>query len=83
MLNDGKESAFIVKYQWDTEKDSEEAYKAFLTYTQLRFGTKDAADVACRDGYCSSLMNNPDKGFTWIVSSSRDAVSTLQSSAVK
>ena len=83
VLNDGKDAAFIVKYQWDSSKDSEEAYKAFLTYTQLRFGTQDASDLACKEGYCSSLMKNPDQGFTWIVSSSRDAVSTLQSSAVK
>ena len=80
VLSDGKESAFIVKYQWDTDKDSGEAYKAFLTYTQFRFGTQNASDVACRDGYCSSLMKNPDQGFTWIVSTSSEAITILQSS---
>lgn len=80
VLNDGKDAAFIVKYQWDTEKDSEEAYKAFLTYTQLRFGSQDASDLACKDGYCSSLMKNTDQGFTWIVSTSSEAVTALQSS---
>jgi hypothetical protein len=81
VLTDGKESAFVVKYQWDTLKDSDEAYQAFLTYTQLRFGTQDAADIACKEGHCSSLMKNSDQGLIWIVSTSREAVSTLQSSA--
>ncbi len=80
VLTDGNDSAFVVTYQWDTSKDSDEAYKAFLTYTQLRFGRQDASDIACLNGYCSSLMKNPDQGFTWIVSTSRDAVFTLQSS---
>ena len=80
ILSDGINSAFVVTYQWDTSKDSEEAYKAFLTYTQLRFGKQDAADIACKNGYCSTLMKNPDQGFTWIVSTSREAVDILQSS---
>lgn len=83
VLSDGKDSAFVVTYRWDSNKDSEEAYKAFLTYTQLRFGSQDASELACKDGYCSSLMKNPDQGFTWIVSSSKSAVSTLQSSVRK
>jgi hypothetical protein len=81
VLTDGKDSAFVVTYKWDTLKDSDEAYQAFLTYTQMRFGTQDAADIACKEGYCSSLMQNPDQGLTWIVSTSMEAVSTLQSSA--
>jgi len=80
VLSDGKDSAFVVSYRWDTSKDSDEAYKAFLTYTQLRFGAQNAADIACKEGYCSSLMRNPDQGFTWIISTSSEAVTALQSS---
>ncbi len=79
VLVDGKDSAFVVSYRWDTSKDGDEAYKAFTTYTQLRFGNQNAQDLACKDGYCSSLMRNPDQGFTWIVSTSSEALTTLQS----
>ncbi len=80
VLSDGKDSAFVVTYRWDTSKDSDEAYKAFLTYTQLRFGAQNSAELACKEGYCSSLMRNPDQGLTWIVSTSSEAVTKLQSS---
>ncbi|MEA4812348.1 MAG: hypothetical protein VB108_07260 [Anaerolineaceae bacterium] len=83
VLSNGTESAFVVKYAWDIEKDAHEAYKAFQTYTQLRFGKQDASDIACKDGYCSSLMMNEDNTFTWIISTSRDALAVLQSSGLR
>jgi hypothetical protein len=73
------EAALLVRYTWDTAADAGEAQTAFTQYLALRFGKADSAGIYQNDGIASTLVQDADGGFTWLIAQNPETLNNLLS----
>ncbi|HAE85077.1 MAG TPA: hypothetical protein DCG78_01010 [Anaerolineaceae bacterium] len=73
------EAALLVRYTWDTAADAREAQTAFTQYLALRFGKADSAGIYQNDDIASTLVQDADGGFTWLIAQSPETLNQLLS----
>jgi hypothetical protein len=73
------ETTLIVRYVWDTPADASEAQAAFTQYLTLRLGQPDRNGIYQKDGIVSTLEQDVDGGFTWLIAQSPETLNQLMS----
>jgi len=74
------ELAGMVALNWDTSADAKEAFEAFSSYSDLRFGAK-AGDYWAGESFFSSLLQTSDNSFVWLISQDLVTLEALQEAA--
>jgi len=74
------ELAGMVALNWDTSADAKEAFEAFSSYSNLRFGAK-AGGYWAGESFFSSLLQTSDNSFVWLISQDLVTLEALQEAA--